>query len=92
VYKEEKEWQKNDNAYCLAPHTSPNLHQAAILHFIDRHILSRGHFSGIAKFDEDILNHNRALASGRFSVLQFWPWTLTLTSQKLVVTFGTDAR
>jgi len=31
------------------------------------------------------------IASGRFSVRQFWPWTLTLTSEKLIVKFSSDA-
>ena len=37
------------------------------------------------KFGEDILNHSRAITSGKFSVWQFWPWTMTLASQKLIV-------
>jgi len=45
----------------------------------------------IAKCGEDIINHSRDIENGRFSI----PWTLTLTltltCQKLKVTFGTDA-
>jgi len=39
----------------------------------------------IAKFDE----HGRVTIIGRFSVLQFWLWTLTLTSQERTI-FDTD--
>ena len=45
----------------------------------------------IAKFGEDILNHSRTIASGKFSARRFWPWTLTLTSQQLIMTFSTGA-
>jgi len=38
--------------------------------------------------NEDILNDG---CSGRFSVQLFWPWTLTMTSQNLNVTFGAYA-
>ena len=44
-----------------------------------------------AKFGEDILNNGRATTSGRFPIQRFWPWTLTLTSQKLTVTLSANA-
>ena len=34
----------------------------------------------------------RAVINGRVLVWRFWPWTLTLTSQRLMVKFGTDAQ
>ena len=33
---------------------------------------------------------DRAIKSGRFSIWRFWPWTLTMTSEKLIVKFGTS--
>jgi len=45
---------------------------AGILNFVDRHISSQNHLRGIVdKFDEDILNHSQAIASGSFSVRRF---------------------
>jgi len=56
-------------------------------------ILCRNYFCGlrINKFGENILKRDRAVARGGCSVRRFWPSTLTLTSAKLTVTFGTDS-
>ena len=55
------------------------------------YISCQNYLRRIVKFGEDVFNHSRAITSGRFSVRWFWPWTLTLTSQKLRVIFGGDA-
>jgi len=41
-------------------------------------IQSNLHGSPEIWWSEDVLNHNRAAARGKFSVRQFWPWILTL--------------
>jgi len=38
-----------------------------------------------------VLNHSWAVTIGRFPGRRFWTWTLTLTSQMLIVIFGADA-
>ena len=64
---------------------SANLHQIAILNFVRSHISWLNYFCQIAEFCEHIV---QAITT---SAWQFWPWTLTLTCQKLPVTFDTDA-
>jgi len=56
----------------------------AIVTVIVKHtsILCQNYFSRTAKFGE-------AIVTGRFLIWWFWPWTLTLTSQNLTVTYGT---
>jgi len=70
---------------------STNLHQAKTcqkLYFILKLLNCQ-----IAKFGEDKdLNHGQAITTGRFILQQFWPWPLTLTSEKLIVWFGRDAQ
>jgi len=68
-------------------HTVQTSWHAAILNFAaEVHISRRNYFCRIAKFGEGILNNGRPIASGRYSLLlrQFWPWTLTLTSDKML--------
>ena len=48
------------------------------------------YFHQIAKLGEDILNYSWTTASERFSVRQFWTWTLTLSTHKLIMKFCTD--
>jgi len=71
---------------CKPPHR-----QAAIVNFVERHILCHKYFCRITKFGEDILNHGRAITSGRFSVRQFWPWPLKSWQQDIGPRFGADA-
>jgi len=73
---------------CLKSKPTPGRH----LKFCQKHISSQNHICQMAKFGEDILHHSQAIASERFSARQFWPWTLTLTSHKLITTFRTDAK
>ena len=59
-----------------------NIHTVQTSEFCrNAYFVSKVYLCQIDKFGEDILNHSRAITSGRFSVWQSWRWTLTLTSQ-----------
>ena len=63
-----------------------NLRQAAIVHFVDTRISFK--ISSISPVSVGLpnlvtLNHGRDITMWRFSLRQFWPWTVTLTSEKL---------
>ena len=74
-----------------------NLHQSTMLNLVKSQISRPNYFwqpniCWTAKFCEDTLNHGQAITTGRFYVLWLELKSLTLTSQKLMVKFGTDAK
>jgi len=78
----------NDDRKISARTTSWLLLQVILRAVVPKLFLIAQYLSDCQFFGEDI---RRVLPVEDFSVRRFWPWTLTATSQKLIVKFGTDA-
>jgi len=71
-------------------HTVQTSARPPSLNYVESHISCQHYCWRTAKCGGDILNHRRAITSRRFSARRCRPWTLTLTSEKLIVIFGGD--
>jgi len=84
-------WPRKYSLFQLKKHSqSVNLRQGATLNFVERNISRQITSVRLPNLVKISLKHNQAIATETLSLWRFWPWTLTLTFQKLIVTFGTD--